>query len=602
MLQIIKELINLLTKEQKKRLCLVQILVIATAIAEIVGMATIAPFMALIGDLTMLGGDNLYAQLYRYSNLSTPYEFILWVGIGVLFTLSVTAILSMLTTWRLAMFAAEVGTEYADRLYAHYLNQNWLFHANTSTAVLSKQIAIEAVRVTDLIILPLILMNAKIVLIVLLLSAIVIFDPVIAILGISLFSLGYCILYIFNKKRLAVNGRMLSDVATTRFRLMNEAFGGVKDVILTNRAPYFNQQFRKSGQQFAYARGNNHVLWQVPRYFMELITFGSMIGLVLFLVISNDGNLGVVLPILAAYALASFKLLPAFQQVYTSIGQIKGNIAAYESIRKDLYESSQDGPDKIKEENFTEELSLLHIKDIRLNSVNFTYSTSKKPALIDVKMRIKGNSTIGIVGPSGSGKSTVLDIILGLIEPNAGELKVNNITIGPHNRASWQRRIGFVPQNIFLSEGTISENVAFGLPKKDINLEQVKNALQQANLYAFVSDLEKGLDTKVGERGVKLSGGQRQRIAIARALYSNAEILIFDEATSALDGITEKSIMESIHNLLGKKTIIMVAHRIKTVRNCDQIFLMESGRVVDSGTYENLQAQNDYFKALAEHA
>jgi len=209
---------------------------------------------------------------------------------------------------------------------------------------------------------------------------------------------------------------------------------------------------------------------------------------------------------------------------------------------------------------------------------------------------------IGIVGPSGSGKSTLIDILLGLIEPQQGQLKIDNTIINTQNRRSWQNTIGFVAQSIFLSEGTISENVAFGIPKDQIDLEQVQQALKLAHLTELVQSLEQGVHTKVGERGVQLSGGQRQRIGIARALYHEAEVLVFDEATSSLDGITEKMIMEAIHDFSGQKTIIMIAHRLKTVQKCDQIFFIDKGQVVDQGTYQELIETNEHFKNMAMHA
>ena len=217
-------------------------------------------------------------------------------------------------------------------------------------------------------------------------------------------------------------------------------------------------------------------------------------------------------------------------------------------------------------------------------------------------MAISANSVIGIVGPSGSGKSTLIDILLGLIQPQKGAIKIDGEVINSKNCRSWQNSIGFVAQSIFLSEGTIAENVAFGIPKDQINLQKVDQALKLAHLDELVQNLDKGIHTKVGERGVQLSGGQRQRVGIARALYYKAEVLVFDEATSSLDGITEKMIMEAIHEFSGQKTIIMIAHRLKTVKKCDQIFFIDKGQVVDVGTYNELIERNEHFKNMAEHS
>ena len=241
-------------------------------------------------------------------------------------------------------------------------------------------------------------------------------------------------------------------------------------------------------------------------------------------------------------------------------------------------------------------------KQISLENVSFGYPGKEELVLSQINISIPVNKVIGIVGPSGSGKSTLIDILLGLIEPKSGFLKIDGKIINNQNLRCWQNSIGFVAQAIFLSEGTIAENIAFGLPKSQINFKQVENVLKLANLEKFVKGLKNGVHTKVGERGVQLSGGQRQRIGIARALYHQAEVLVFDEATSSLDGITEKMIMQAVHKFSDKKTIIMIAHRLKTVEKCDQIFFIEGGKVADQGTFQELIETNESFKNMANHA
>ena len=241
-------------------------------------------------------------------------------------------------------------------------------------------------------------------------------------------------------------------------------------------------------------------------------------------------------------------------------------------------------------------------RKVSLNNVVFTYPGKLHPTINDLNLVIPANRVVGLVGASGSGKSTVIDLLLGLLMPQKGELCIDDTGITESNKRAWQNTIGFVPQSIFLSEGTIAENIAFGIPTKNIDLEQVKKSVQLAHLAKLVEKLPSGLDTKVGERGVQLSGGQRQRIGIARALYNEADVLVFDEATSALDGVTEKIIMEAIHDFNGKKTIIMIAHRLKTVRKCDIIYLMEQGKIIAEGTYQQLLENNAQFKEMVKHA
>lgn len=599
MFKMIKQLFSLLDESQVRKFYILQLLVVVMAFTEILGIASIAPFMALVGDMSLLEREGAIAKIYQYSGVSDPTQFLFYTGFTVLIMLAISTVISMYTTWKLSLYAAKTGTEISDRLYRYYMQKDWLFHASSSSAYLTKQVASEAVRLTDGVIQPLLHMNAKVVLAFFISISILIYNPLIALSGLLIFAFAYILLYKLVRKQLQVNGDNLSVISTERFRLMNEGFGGIKDVLLLNRHHDFVERFQASGKEFAYARGTNNAISQVPRYFMELIAFGTMIGLVLLLIKIHQGDLGAVLPILAVYALAAFKLLPALQQIYSSITQIKGNASAFEAIKEDLIQSLDNKP-AMFDENINEHLSFK--KNITLNNIDFTYPGKSNLAINSLDMVIPVNSVIGLVGSSGSGKSTTIDLLLGLLTPDVGEIYIDNTCMTAMNKRAWQNTIGFVPQSIFLSEGTIAENVAFGLAKKDINLEQVKKALQLANMMELVQDLPNGVNTKVGERGVQLSGGQRQRIGIARALYNEADVLVFDEATSALDGITERIIMESIHNLSGKKTIIMIAHRLKTVQKCDIIYMMDKGKVIAQGSYQELIKNNIMFKEMAEHS
>lgn len=600
MLSIIKEIFSLLSDDQRKRFYKLQILVTLMAFTELLGIASIAPFMSLVGDMSLLEKGGIYTKLYQLSGIDDPVNFLFVSGIGVLVALTISTAVSMFTTWRLSLYGASVGVQLADRLYSHYMKQDWQFHASGSSAQLTKQVSTESTRISTGIIQPLMQMNAKVVLALFIAISILIYNPIVAITGLFMFVTGYLLMYKLVRKALVLNGKRLSSVATNRFRLMNEGFGGIKDVLLLNRNKDFIDRFSNEGDVQAKAQGLNQTIAQVPRFFIELLAFGAMVGLVLILIKTYEGNLGTVLPILAVYALACFKLLPALQQIYSSITQIKANIAAFESVKQDLINSQEMIFTQNKSSTSTSIINLT--KEIKLQKIYFAYPNKSTYSVNNISLSIPVNHVIGIVGSSGSGKSTLIDIILGLLTPQEGEIYVDNTLITEHNKRSWQDLLGFVPQSIFLSEGSIAENVAFGIPADEINYNQVMRALDLAHLTELVNELPEGIHTKVGERGVQLSGGQRQRIGIARALYNEADVLIFDEATSALDGITEKIIMDAIHEFTGKKTIIMIAHRLKTVQKCDTIYLMEKGRIIDQGTYEYLVANNPKFREMAKHS
>jgi ABC-type multidrug transport system fused ATPase/permease subunit len=572
------------------------------SLTQIVGVASIIPFMALVGDLSQLKQDTFIAEVYKLSGLSSESQFVFWLGLSVLIMLFFASIISMYTTWRITLFANKISVEIADRLYTHYLKQDWLFHASGSSAQLTKQIATETLRINHGILMPFMHMNANVVFVTSMSISIFIFDPIVAIVGVVIFAISYFFIFKLVSLKLLNNGRSISEMYEKRYRLMNEGFGGIKDVLLLGRNIDFINRFYKTGVVFAYSQGVNNALGYAPRYFMELIAFGSMIALVLYLFTSYDGDLSSILPILSVYAIAGMKLLPAFQGIYNSLASIRASTGAYEAIKQDLIDSSQIKPATNKFNTSKKERSYLSPKkQISLENISFRYPGKEELVLNQMNMSIPVKQVIGIVGPSGSGKSTLVDILLGLIEPQKGFLKIDGKVINNQNCRSWQNSIGFVAQAIFLSEGTIAENVAFGLAKNKINFNQVENALKLANLEEFVTGLKNGVHTKVGERGVQLSGGQRQRIGIARALYHRPEVLVFDEATSSLDGITEKMIMEAVYKFSDEKTIIMIAHRLKTVEKCDQIFFIDEGKVADRGTFKELIEKNEKFKNMANH-
>ena len=430
MFNLAKELFILLTPSQRRRYYSLQIMVILMAFMELLGIASIGPFMALVADTQLLETNSIFNQIYVASGFATYTDFLFVAGLFVLLMLSIASVLSVITTWRLSLFAFSIGTEIGDRLYRYYLHKDWLFHSSGSSAQLTKQIATEAVRVTNFIILPLIQMNARVILAIFISVGIFIYNPLVATVGIILFVSGYMIIYKVIRKRIALYGEHVSITSTNRFRLMNEGFGGIKDVLLYNRSHDFVEQFQKSGKLLAHAQGVNTALSQAPRYLMELLAFGAMIILVLVLLTTRDGDLSQVLPVLAVYALAGFKLLPALQQIYGSATIIRGNIAAFDAIKTDLINSS-DAESKYVFN--TEIINLELIENIRLNNISFTYPNKKKPALNNVIIDVPINTTIGLVGESGSGKSTAIDLLLGLITPNKGQLMLDDKVIDSRN-------------------------------------------------------------------------------------------------------------------------------------------------------------------------
>lgn len=596
------KLFLLLTTQQRIRLVRLQFLVLLMAIAEVAGVVSIGPFMALVGDIDQLQGQGFLADLYRRSGLDEPRYFLAAIGMFVLFMLGIATSISIWTTWRFAMYGNQIGAELSSRLFEHYMHKSWLYHANSSSSELTNRIMQECGRVTQNIVIPFLKLNAKLFLAVAMAMTIIWLDPVVALIGITVFFLAYLLLYRTVRKKLIVNGVAISEAQRSRFKILNNSFGGVVDVLLLGRQRVFVDRFRVSSNTLATALGVNSVLAQVPGYVMELVAFGSVILLTIYLLVVHDGSLGAMLPILSIYALAGFKMLPSFQQVYSGLTQIRSNLVAFHSISEELVATSvstQKTGDTLK---CRRDGKMSPNIKVQMSEVGLTYPGRSLPALTDVSIEIPARGTVGLVGASGSGKSTAIHILLGLLQPDTGRVTVDGISISRENLDLWQNTIGFVPQQVFLSEVSIRENVAFGIEPNNIDDELVERALELANLRKTVAALPDGIKTHVGERGVQLSGGQQQRIGIARALYHDPDVLVFDEATSSLDGLSEQAIMEAIHGFSGNKTIVMIAHRLSTVRQCEVIYFFENGRVQDSGTFSDLVARNSAFREMAEYA
>jgi len=597
MFLLVQDLFSIFTRSQLRRLLMLQSLMVLMAFAEIGGVSAIGVFMAVIADPHVLERTNLIAKVYQLSGVGDPGEFIYLVGVVAVVVLVSTAMISMLTTWRAALFSARVGQEMADRLYRYYMHQPWLFHAWGSSAELTKRIASDAYVVSAQVVYPLMQINTKVILTFFMILGLLLLNPWVILMALAIFGCGYAILYRLVRQQLLKNGKKISEIASRRYKLMAEGFGGIKDVLLLGRQAVFVNRFQTSGDTLSMSLSTNDALAMAPKYFMDMVAFSSVILLFLYLTKSHHGDLAAILPMLALYALAGFKVLPALQQIYHAVATIKGSSAAFDAIREDLKSSlafesaAANSADGVPAHGLRQ--------SIVLQDIAFTYPGKVQPALHGLSLEIPANTSVGIVGATGSGKSTLADLVIGLLSPDAGNILIDGVLLTPRNLRAWQNRIGLVSQSIFLADASIKENVAFGVPLERIDTGRVREALTLAHLDELIAELPEGIETRVGERGVQLSGGQRQRVGIARSLYHNPEILVFDEATSALDGITEKSIMEAIHEFSGKKTILLIAHRFTTIRQCDLIYFIDKGRVVDRGSYEELMARNAQFQAMS---
>ncbi|MBO1926327.1 ABC transporter ATP-binding protein [Thiomicrorhabdus sp. 6S2-11] len=594
MIKIIKRLLALLTVRQRRQIIGLQVLMVLMAVFEVAGVLSIGPFMAVAMDFEKINSNHYLNELYIISKLETPEGFLFLLGGASLLFLLIGSTLSTITSWRLMRVGEVIGADFASNLFTYYLSKPWLYHSQTSSSKLVKAISTDCIRVTQNILYPTLQVNAKIFLVLIMGVSIYVIDPVIMVATIVIFASVYGFIFFFVKKPLSSMGKSISELSSARFKLMSEGFGCVKEVLLLHRQKYFFSAFEEASKDIAKSQSNISIIGVIPRYALEFVAFGFIIVLVMYLIgVEGQSN---VIATLSIMALAGMKLLPSFQYIYMAQSQIRGSFSSLEAIEKDLLMFNKETSNRSKLE-FSVDLDFK--RKFELEGILFSYDKEIKPALNKLNLTIYKNQSIALVGASGSGKSTVVDLILGLLTPQQGRILVDSVKLDDKGLLCWQKKIGYVPQTINLTENSIAENIAFGIPKQEISFQQVEKAAKLAHLDEFVSKLPEGLETSVGERGVQLSGGQRQRIGIARALYNDPEILVLDEATSALDGVTETLIMNAIHEFAGNKTIIVIAHRLSTVESCDQIYLLDSGEVVSQGSYQDLINENDAFKRMA---
>ncbi len=591
--KIIIRLLRSLSESQKKQLYFLQLLVVISAILEVITILIFGPFMTLVGNKQFLNENIFFEKAYIFMGVGSNTEFLIYISFFVLISVLFSSIISIITIRKLSHFAAEVGAEFGDRLYSLYMSKSYLYHSTINSAEIIKKIATEVGRVTDNILQPIVQINARIATVIFISIFVILYNPMIAIFGVITISLTYYILFGIVKNRLSKNGKLISLTAKKRFKLLNEGFNAIKEIQILGREDFFVAKFKESGKIYAKSYGSSNSLYNIPRYIIEFILYFSMVILVLVFVLGDENKFSTFLPVLAVFGIASLKLLPSFQQIYSGLAQIRSNISAFDSINEDLI-NALNYPNKFN--------SKIHDRlsgNISLKNIFFNYPGQQKLAINGISIQIPFRSKIGIVGPSGSGKSTLIDLIMGSIIPNKGEVYVGDIIITSESAYKWRNNIGYVSQMPLILDGSIAENIALGVNASEIDVIKLENSCKIAHLIDWIKELPDSFETIVGERGMKISGGQRQRIAIARAFYHDSEYLFFDEATSSLDTITETNIMKTIEEISGIKTIVMIAHRLNTVKNCDWIYIVSDGKIKAEGTYQFLIENDNDFSAMA---
>ena len=568
MLSSLKQLWQILSPLDKRKVIYVFILVMGMAFIESAGVISIMPFLAVLSNPNVVESNSYLKQLYDFTGAANKQNFILYLGFLSLFVVMCSTVFKIVTQYAVNRFASLQRHYFSTRLLKTYLQQNYEFFIQRNSATLVKNILSEVDQLIWTMILPALTLMSYGVVLLSMVGILLLYDPLMAIATAFVLGLFYASIYMLVRKKLTQIGQEFTQANKERYQTCQEALAGIKDVMINNAEHGYIKQFEESSRVFARHIATRETLGQVPLNVIETVGYGCLIGLAMLLVVSGK-EVSHILPVLGLYGFAAYRMLPAAQNMYRAISQIKFSEQVL-SVLKPEFALEKDELKHIEKDS-TQYLKFEN--SIRLENISFAYpNRMESPILNNFSLEVKKNASLGIVGKSGSGKSTLMDIILGLLFPQQGKVYIDDVELTADNITQWRDLVGYVPQNIYLADKSIAENIAFGVAKIDIDLKRVEFVARQAQIDDFIqSQLPLGYHTLVGERGVMLSGGQRQRIGIARALYKNPQVLFMDEATSALDTETEQAVNEAIQNLNGKMTMVIIAHRESAVAQCNQI-------------------------------
>jgi ABC-type bacteriocin/lantibiotic exporter with double-glycine peptidase domain len=589
---------SILTKPQRRRVLAVQVISVAMAFSTVTGIAAIVPFFAVLGEPRLIDQNRQLHWLYFHAGFSDRHGFVIALGLAFIAMVLIANLINLLGSLAMNRLALRIGSELQTSLFAEYLSRPYAFHTGTNSTALFNNVVYETTRVTSGILQSALLLVTNLVTALFIIVSVLLLKPTISLAVLPALAGGYVLIYVSVRNHLLRLGDAHSRAWLDRSKIVNESFGAIREILLMQDRRLFHEVFEHASGEVAETTAHIHVVGQIPKHVMECVAVSALVGAAL-VASTRDMGMGSWLGELTFIAFAAYRLLPILQLIFVCIARIRADRAAFVRIAPDLRRPRAAGPAPLSRD-LPEAGSCLprDCKDIEIKEVSFQYAAGGSYALDGINLCIPAGATVGLVGANGSGKTTLLDLIAGLLVPTTGEVRLDGVALSDANRAAWQAQIAYVPQNIFLLDSSIANNIAFGVPSNAVDRQRMVHAARLAQLEQFIAGLPEGYNHTVGERGIKLSGGQRQRIAIARALYKGAPVLLLDEAMSALDGMTEAELMTALGGLRGRCTIILIAHRKSMVRWCDVIFQLDGGRISDSGSYDELTMKSEPFRRI----
>ncbi|NQV18413.1 MAG: ABC transporter ATP-binding protein/permease [Armatimonadetes bacterium] len=593
MKELLSKIWYLFDKKDKRKICFLSILILTGTFIEILGFSVIIPFLMVISKPEIIQENIYFKTAYELISPNSYNQFLVFVTFIIIIVFVLKNSFLFFIEYYKFKFTTTEHYKLTSRLFRSYLKNPYAFHLQRNTAQLLRNIGL-VIGVISGIVLPLIRLVTDSFLIIIIFILLMVIDFTSALIVFGVLGLISILYFLLIKKKLKKYGERQKNIQGILIKQFNQGLGSIKESKILGREHFFDKTYSKYLFEFSKISKYQQSINAFPRFIIET----TMVSLVLFIVLFalvRGYAIESILIALSFFGLASVRLMPSIGRINSSLMMIRFYIPSLEEVYADL-KMSASNKKRITNKDISDQIGFK--EEILLDNIDFSYESSKIPALKKLSIRIPKNSTIGLVGETGAGKTTVVDVILGLLIPQNGHVYVDGVNI--HEKlTSWQRKAGYIPQQIYLMDDTIANNIAFGIPKEEVDLQKVNNALRLAQLQEFIDELPHGLETIIGELGIRISGGQRQRIGIARALYNDPELLIMDEATAALDNETERAFMESIESLSGKRTIIIIAHRLTTIEKANIIFFLSKGQLLASGSYAELLEKIPEFRKMA---
>tara|TARA_B100000424_G_scaffold204600_1_gene161676 strand:- start:4596 stop:6314 length:1719 start_codon:yes stop_codon:yes gene_type:complete len=558
-----------------------QIFIVVASFFEMASLGAVVPFLGVLSEPEPVFQNEYLQPFIKFFGITEANQLALPMTVLFVSLVLLSAIIRLILLWTLTRLSQLAGADLSINIYRHTLYQDYSVHVSRNSSEVINGIITKTQTVSKGVFGPILNLISTSVTIIGIIAVLLLINVTVTLTAFIGFGSLYLIVMYLTRRNLRENSQHIAEKSDLMVKSLQEGLEGIREVLINNNQQFYTELYRSSDLQMRRASWRNEMIYSSPRFGMEGVGI-SIVAIFAYSATLNLGGIDQFLPILGAFVLGAQKLLPAIQKAYASYSRVKGSKYSLQDVITLL-----DQPLPV----FDNEQSLAYFpyeNSIELKNLSFRYSEESPWILKNINLEIPKGSVVGVVGTTGCGKSTLLDLIMGLLPPSKGEVKVDNVSLKAHNKRSWQAHISNVPQHIYLSDGTIEENIAFGLPTDEIDHERVLEAAKKAQLSDLIENWGKGYQTLVGERGTRLSGGQRQRVGLARAFYKQTDVLILDEATSALDDETELAVMDSIENFDEELTVVIIAHRITTLKSCDMIIKLNSDYTMQILSYEEL--------------